>query len=123
MLSEENNRIYLFWRGADWKPTFAYSDNLGLSWSNPQILLKSTKNLSIGLISAAIRETEEETNLKLIDRNLKNLWVLARAITPANQKIRFDTKFFVIDKKNFSNKFSVNNCCKWCIFSVCRYRK
>ena len=70
--------------------------------------LKSTNTLSIGLISAAIRETEEETNLKLIDRNLKNLWVLARAITPANQKIRFDTKFFVIDEKNFSNKIKGN---------------
>ena len=34
--------------------------------------LKSTKTLSIGLISAAIRETEEETNLKLIDKNLIN---------------------------------------------------
>ena len=33
--------------------------------------LKSTKTLSIGLISAAIRETEEETNLKLIDKNFK----------------------------------------------------
>ena len=70
--------------------------------------LKSTKTLSIGLISAAIRETEEETSLKLIDKNLKNLWVLARAITPANQKIRFDTKFFVLDEKNFSNKIKGN---------------
>ena len=69
--------------------------------------LKATKTLSIGLISAAIRETEEETNLKLIDKNLKNLWVLARAITPANQKIRFDTKFFVLDEKIFQIKLKV----------------
>ncbi|WP_341228008.1 BNR-4 repeat-containing protein [uncultured Arcticibacterium sp.] len=41
MLSEENNRIYLFWRGGDWKPTFAYTDNFGKKWSDPQSLIKS----------------------------------------------------------------------------------
>ncbi|MFV0344854.1 MAG: BNR-4 repeat-containing protein [Bacteroidales bacterium] len=36
MLSEENNRIYLFYRGGKtWKPTFLYSDDLGKSWSDP----------------------------------------------------------------------------------------
>ena len=33
MLSEENNRIYIFWRGGDWKPTFCYSDDFGKTWS------------------------------------------------------------------------------------------
>ena len=34
MLSEENNRIYLFFRGGhNWKPSFVYSDDLGKSWS------------------------------------------------------------------------------------------
>ncbi len=43
MLSEENNRIYLFWRGADWKPTFSYSDDLGQTWSKVFSLMKSTE--------------------------------------------------------------------------------
>ncbi len=70
--------------------------------------LKATESLSRGLISAAIRETEEETGLKLINKNLDDLWVLARAITPTYQKIRFDTKFFVLDHNNFSKKIVGN---------------
>ncbi|MFV0505530.1 MAG: BNR-4 repeat-containing protein [Bacteroidales bacterium] len=36
MLSEENYRIYLFFRGGKtWKPTFIYSDDLGKTWSDP----------------------------------------------------------------------------------------
>ena len=91
--------------------------------------LKATKTLSVGLISAAIRETEEETNLKLIDKNLKNLWVLARAITPANQKIRFDTKFFVLDEKNFLfhagteiKNENIESKCKWSPFNGFKFK-
>jgi len=43
MLSQENNRIYLFWRGANWKPTFSYSDNLGGNWSKPKTFIKSKR--------------------------------------------------------------------------------
>jgi hypothetical protein len=32
-LSGENNRIYCFYRGLDWKPTFATSDDGGNTWS------------------------------------------------------------------------------------------
>lgn len=32
-LSSENGRIYLFWRGIDGKPTYAYSDDNGDSWT------------------------------------------------------------------------------------------
>jgi hypothetical protein len=32
-LSGENNRIYCFYRGIDWKPTFATSDDGGATWS------------------------------------------------------------------------------------------
>jgi hypothetical protein len=39
MLAEENNRIYLFWRGGDWRPTFSYSDNGGRSWAAGQALI------------------------------------------------------------------------------------
>ena len=38
-LSAEKNRIYVFWRGPSWKPTFTYSDD-GETWSEPQILLQ-----------------------------------------------------------------------------------
>jgi rhamnogalacturonyl hydrolase YesR len=41
MLSKENNRIYLFWRGGDSKPTFCYTDNLGKSWSTIFTLVSS----------------------------------------------------------------------------------
>lgn len=39
MLSAEKNRIYLFWRGMNWKPTFSVSDDLGKTWSTGQILV------------------------------------------------------------------------------------
>ncbi len=38
-LSAENNRIYLFWRGANWKPTFSYTDDLK-TWSKAQTLVQ-----------------------------------------------------------------------------------
>jgi len=44
MLSEENNRIYIFWRGGDWKPTFSYTDDFGSTWSKPITLVKSSLN-------------------------------------------------------------------------------
>lgn len=39
LLSEEDNRIYLFWRGVDFKPNMAWSDDLGQSWSPGRILI------------------------------------------------------------------------------------
>ncbi len=37
LLSEENNRIYLFYRGGyDWKPSFITSDDFGKNWSAPR---------------------------------------------------------------------------------------
>jgi hypothetical protein len=39
MLSEEDNRIYLFWRGIDNKPCFSFSDDLGQNWSKGRILI------------------------------------------------------------------------------------
>jgi hypothetical protein len=41
MLAAENNRIYMFWRGSDWRPSFAYSDDLGETWSKTQALIES----------------------------------------------------------------------------------
>lgn len=42
MLSEENNRIYIFWRGADWKPTYSFSDDFGKTWSKSTTLIQSS---------------------------------------------------------------------------------
>lgn len=42
MLLGENNRIYLFWRGGNYQPSFAFSDNLGDTWSAPQTLIQSS---------------------------------------------------------------------------------
>jgi hypothetical protein len=39
LLSQENNRVYLCWRGSDWKPNIAYSDDAGSTWSTPQPLV------------------------------------------------------------------------------------
>ena len=38
-LADEQNRLYLFWRGADFKPNFSFSDDNGKSWSNGKILI------------------------------------------------------------------------------------
>lgn len=40
-LSLEDDRLYVFWRGIDWKPTFAFSQDLGESWSEPTHLIDS----------------------------------------------------------------------------------
>ncbi|MFZ1292432.1 MAG: glycoside hydrolase family 88 protein [Melioribacteraceae bacterium] len=39
MLSEENNRIYLFWRGMDYKPNYSFSDDMGKTWSKSRIFI------------------------------------------------------------------------------------
>jgi hypothetical protein len=38
-LSAEKNRLYLFWRGADFKPNFSVSDDNGRHWSEGRILV------------------------------------------------------------------------------------
>jgi len=45
LLSEEDNRIYLFYRGGyDWKPSFITSDDLGKNWSEPKAFISKTIN-------------------------------------------------------------------------------
>ena len=39
LLTEESNRIYLFWRGVDKKPNYSYSDDMGKTWSKGRIFL------------------------------------------------------------------------------------
>jgi 8-oxo-dGTP pyrophosphatase MutT (NUDIX family) len=70
--------------------------------------LKAIPPLGKGLIHTAIRETEEETNLKLKSSNIKNMWVLGRAITPLTRPMRFDTKFFVAPSDCFIGKVKGN---------------
>ena len=41
LLSEEGNRLYLFWRGGTFKPTFAYSDDYGENWEAAQTLIQT----------------------------------------------------------------------------------
>jgi hypothetical protein len=41
MLKGENNRIYMFWRGSDWRPSMSYSDDMGETWSTTQALVES----------------------------------------------------------------------------------
>ncbi len=41
ILSEEDDRIYLFWRGGTFKPTFSYSDDLGKTWEDAEILVQT----------------------------------------------------------------------------------
>ena len=39
-LADESNRIYLFWRGIGWQPTYATSSNGGSTWSAPAQLVQ-----------------------------------------------------------------------------------
>jgi hypothetical protein len=43
-LSAESNRLWLFWRGGNWQPTFSRSDNGGGSWSTARTLVNSGPN-------------------------------------------------------------------------------
>lgn len=43
MLKGEKNRIYLFWRGGNYQPSFAFSDDLGKTWSKPVTLIQSSE--------------------------------------------------------------------------------
>ena len=49
LLRNENNRIYLFFRGGyDWKPSFVTSDDYGKTWSEPRtIVSKKVKKFSL----------------------------------------------------------------------------
>ena len=43
LLAEEKNRIYLFWRGGNWQPAFAWSDDLGTTWSKAHHIIQAPK--------------------------------------------------------------------------------
>ncbi len=46
-LSEENGRIFLFWRGIDGKPTYSTSEDNGATWSEGKILCLPERTYSI----------------------------------------------------------------------------
>jgi hypothetical protein len=39
LLACENNALYVFWRGSDFKPTFSVSKDLGVTWSAPRAFI------------------------------------------------------------------------------------
>ena len=44
ILSEENNRLYIHWRGIGFKPNLAYSDDMGQTFSPAKILIQPKSN-------------------------------------------------------------------------------
>ena len=40
LLASEANAVYVFWRGTDYKPTFAVSTDLGATWGKPRTLIR-----------------------------------------------------------------------------------
>ena len=66
------------------------------------------KKTDMDLLMQLLEKLKKETGLKLLNYNLEDLWVLARAITPTYQRLRFDTKFFVTSYNNFSNNIKGN---------------
>lgn len=39
LLTEENNRIHLFWRGMDFKPNYSFSEDGGVTWEKGKIFI------------------------------------------------------------------------------------
>jgi len=71
--------------------------------------LSTPGDMAHALATAAVRETYEETGLVIGDLDgetllpdLSNLSYIARAITPAGNPIRFNTRFLMIDAKHAS---------------------
>jgi hypothetical protein len=40
LLASEANALYVFWRGSDFKPTFAVSTDFGATWGEPRTLIR-----------------------------------------------------------------------------------
>jgi 8-oxo-dGTP pyrophosphatase MutT (NUDIX family) len=77
------------------------------------IQLSNPGNCAHGIACAAVRETYEETGLTighvqndLIKPDLSGLSYLARAITPAHNPIRFNTRFLMIDADHSSGELA-----------------
>ena len=45
-LSDENNKIYLFWRGGNWKPTYSVSTDAA-QWSPAKTFIQGNKQLNV----------------------------------------------------------------------------
>ncbi|PCH69796.1 MAG: hypothetical protein COC06_06840 [Bacteroidales bacterium] len=72
MLSAENNRIYLFWRGGDSKPTFCYSDNQGESWSKVFTLVSSNNNVTNRPYMKVASNGKDEIHFAFTDGHPRN---------------------------------------------------
>ena len=72
MLSAENNRIYLFWRGGNYQPCFAYTDDFGKTWSKSATLIQSS---TLGLKRPYIKITSnniDEIHFAFTDGHPRN---------------------------------------------------
>ncbi len=72
MLSDENNRIFLFWRGGNSKPTFCYTDNQGKSWSKVFSLISSNDNLSNRPYMKVASNGKDEIHFAFTDGHPRN---------------------------------------------------
>jgi hypothetical protein len=45
ILRDERDTLYLFWRGADWQPTFSLSPDFGQTWVRPRTLISRKARL------------------------------------------------------------------------------
>lgn len=62
---------------------------------------RATANNAQTIARAALRETTEETGLQPKQVDTLTLHYLGRAITPPGQVRRYDTRFFIADRRNF----------------------
>lgn len=62
---------------------------------------RATANNAQTIARAALRETTEETGLQPKQVDTLTLHYLGRAITPPGQVRRYDTRFFITDRRNF----------------------
>lgn len=77
MLSEENNRIYVFFRGGyNWKPSFIVSDDLGETWSEPLVIT-----------SKPGAENTNRPYTKVISDGKKRIWLALTDGHPRNEPL------------------------------------
>ncbi len=65
-LSEEAGRIYLFWRGGNFKPSFSYTDDL-VTWSPAQTLIRSDEATAVRPYVKVASNNRDEIHLAFTD--------------------------------------------------------
>lgn len=73
-LSNENGRIYLFWRGLNFWPTFSYSDDGGSSWSTAANIVADAKgNTSTRPYAKYCSNNRDTIHMMYTDAHPRNL--------------------------------------------------